>query len=384
MLVGIDASRASAARRTGTENYSLYLIRNLLALGGEHRFRLYFREAPEPSLLPGAAEERVIPFPRLWTHVALSWEMFRHPPDLLFVPSHVLPLVQPPCSVATVHDLGYHYFPQAHTLSQNLYLRWSTRHNARSATRVLADSEATRRDLIRLYGIPEARIAVVYPGRDESLVPVHDPLLLDAVQARYGLRAPYILYLGTLHPRKNLVRLVQAFAHLQSRASETAYPLARLQLVLAGQKGWLYEEVFAEVKRLGLEGRVVLTGYVAGEDLPALLSGAEAFAFPSLYEGFGFPVLEAMACGVPVVCSGTSSLPEVAGDAALLVDPLDVEAIGSALFRLLTDDKLSRELVARGLEQVQRFSWRRCAQQTLANFEQAARVAASRRPRAVD
>jgi glycosyltransferase involved in cell wall biosynthesis len=375
MLVGIDASRASAARRTGTENYSLHLIRGLLALESEHRFRLYFREPPAPGLLPEGVDQRVIPFPRLWTHVALSWEMFRRPPDLLFVPSHVLPLVHPPCSVVTVHDLGYHYFPQAHTLSQNLYLRWSTRHNARSARRVLVDSDATRRDLVRLYGIPEAKIETVYPGRDESLAPVHDPLLRDAVQDRYGFRAPYILYLGTLHPRKNLVRLVQAFERLRSRASETEYPLSQLQLVLAGQRGWLYREIFSEVQRLGLEGSVILTGYVADQDLPALLSGAEIFAFPSLYEGFGFPVLEAMACGVPVVCSSTSSLPEVAGDAALLVEPLDVEAIASALFRLLTEPDLRRELVELGFAQARRFSWRRCAEEAMAVLEQAARGA---------
>ncbi|MGC9333248.1 MAG: hypothetical protein ACP5JJ_03810 [Anaerolineae bacterium] len=131
MLIGIDASRASAARRTGTENYSLHLIGELLMIGGAHRFRLYFRDPPAAGLFAGDPEQRVIPFPRLWTHVALSYEMFRRPPDLLFVPSHVLPLVHPRCSVATVHDLGYHYFPQAHTLTQNLYLRWSTRHNAR-------------------------------------------------------------------------------------------------------------------------------------------------------------------------------------------------------------------------------------------------------------
>jgi glycosyltransferase involved in cell wall biosynthesis len=372
MLVGVDASRASAARRTGTENYSLHLIQELLALDAGQRYRLYFREPPAPGLFAGHAEQRVISMARLWTHLGLSWEMFRRPPDLLFVPSHVLPLVHPPVSVVTVHDLGYHYFPQAHTLSQNLYLRWSTRHNARSARRVLADSEATRRDLVELYRVPEAKIDVVYPGRDESLAPVKDPLLRDTVQARYRCRTPYILYLGTLHPRKNLVRLVQAFARLRARASETEYPLNRLQLVLAGQKGWLYHEIFAQVRELGLEDLVILTGYVADEDLPALLSGAEAFAFPSLYEGFGFPVLEAMACGVPVVCSSTSSLPEVAGDAALLVEPRQVEAIASALFRLLTEPDLRRELVQRGFAQTQRFSWRRCAQETMAAFDHAA------------
>jgi len=214
MRIGIDASRATAARRTGTENYSLHLIRALLALDGPHEFRLYFNQPPPPDLFPVDVEQRVIPFPRLWTHVRLSWEMARQAPDLLFVPSHVLPLIHPRRSVVTVHDLGYHYYPETHTLSQNLYLRASTRFNARAAARLVADSEATRRDLMRYYGTPGDKISVVYPGRDESLAPVRDAALLAAVRERYGLRGSYLLYVGTLHPRKNLARLVQAFGAL--------------------------------------------------------------------------------------------------------------------------------------------------------------------------
>jgi glycosyltransferase involved in cell wall biosynthesis len=374
MLIGVDASRAATARRTGTENYSLYLIRELLALEGAHRFRLYFNLAPSWDLLAGAAEWRVMPFPRLWTHLRLSWEMLIDPPDLLFVPSHVLPLVHPRRSVVTVHDLGFLYYPEAHTLSQNLYLRWSTRHNARAATRILADSQATRRDLVHHYSIPNSKIAVVYPGRDETLAPVTDPALLSAVRARYGMAGPYLLYVGTLHPRKNLVRLIQAFGSLlQPSADGPRAPTAGLQLVLAGQKGWLYGEILDQVRKLGLADRVVLTGYVPEADLPPLLSGALAFVFPSLYEGFGLPLLEAMACGTPVICSNVSSLPEVAGDAALLVDPTDSEALAAGLARLVADEGLRRELIERGFRQMQRFSWRRCAEETLQVLEEVGR-----------
>ena len=372
MLIGIDASRAVATHRTGTENYALHLIRELLALGGGHRFRLYFRQAPPAGLFAPGAEERVIPFPRLWTHLALSREMLAHPPDLLFVPSHVLPLIHPRRSVVTVHDLGYHYHPEAHTTWQNLYLRWSTRHNARNASRILADSEATRRDLEHYYHTPPAKIAVVYPGRDENLAPVSDPELLAGVRARYGLEGPYLLYVGTLQPRKNLVRLVQAFARLPSLLAVQEEPQPVPRLVLAGKKGWLHDEIVGQVQALGLEGQVRLTGYVPEADLPALLSGALAFVFPSLYEGFGLPVLEAMACGTPVICSNTSSLPEVAGDAALLVDPYQPEALAQAMLRLVMDGELRGELVARGLQQARRFSWRRCARETLAVLEDAA------------
>ena len=374
MLIGVDASRTVAVRRTGTENYSLYLIRELLALEGAHRFRLYFNQAPQWDLLPGAAEWRVMPFPRLWTHLRLSWEMLADPPDLLFVPSHVLPLLHPRRSAVTVHDLGFLYHPEAHTLSQNLYLRWSTHHNARAATRILADSQATRRDLVHHYSIPESKITVVYPGRDETLAPVTDPALLSAVRARYGLVGPYLLYVGTLHPRKNLVRLVQAFGSLlRSSADGARAPMAGLQLVLVGQKGWLYDDILTQVRKLGLSDRVVLTGYVPDDDLPALLSGALAFVFPSLYEGFGLPLLEAMACGTPVICSNASSLPEVAGDAALLVEPRDTDALADALARLVADEGLRRELVERGFRQMQRFSWRRCAEETLSVLEEVGR-----------
>lgn len=372
MLVGIDASRTTAARRTGTENYSLHLIRELLALAEDHYFRLYFNQAPAHDLLPGGAEWRIMPFPRLWTHIRLSWEMLMRPPDLLFVPSHVLPLIHPRHSVVTVHDLGYHYYPEAHTLFQNAYLHWSTRYNARTATRVLVDSEATRRDLIHYYQIPETKIAVVYPGRDETLAPISDPEALAAVRAHYGLTDAYLLYVGTLHPRKNLARLVQAFAQVLTSQSADSPP-NNLQLVLAGQKGWLYGEIFAQVRRLGLADRVVFTGYVPDDDLPALLSGALAFVFPSLYEGFGLPVLEAMACGTPVVASNVSSVPEVAGDAALLVDPSDVDRLADALRGIVTNAELRHSLVERGFQQVQRFSWRRCAEEALQVLESVGR-----------
>ncbi|MFC2029535.1 glycosyltransferase family 4 protein [Chloroflexota bacterium] len=369
MLIGIDASRSSSIHRTGTENYSYHLIRELLALRSPHVLRLYFRDEPPLGLCErcGAeAECSVMPFPRLWTHARLSWEMRQNPPDLLFVPSHVLPVVHPRRCVATVHDLGYHYHPEAHTLSQNLHLRWSTRHNARAAARIMADSEATRADLIRFYRLPSSKIEVVYPGIDEGLRPVSDAGLLADVSERYGIAGPYLLYVGTLHPRKNLVRLVEAFALAAGDLP------ASLQLVLAGQKGWLYEDILSVIRRHALSDRVRLTGYVPDSDLPALLTGAMAFVFPSLYEGFGFPVLEAMACGTPVVCSSSSSLPEVAGDAALFVDPLSVNALAEGLVQIVQDGVLRARLVERGFRQVNCFSWRRCAEETLGILEEVA------------
>jgi len=279
----------------------------------------------------------------------------------------VLPLLHPRRCVVTVHDMGFQFYPQAHRRSDRLYLRWSTAWNARQATAVLADSEATRRDLLSLCPVDGAKVRVVYLGRDEGLAPVSGRGRLDEVRSRYGIPGRYMLYLGTLQPRKNLDRLVEAFARLAGEPS-----LQGVDLVLAGKRGWLYESLFARVSRLGLEGRVLFPGYVSDADMAALYSGALATVFPSLYEGFGMPVLEAQSCGVPVVTSNNSSLPEVAGDAALQVDPTDVDAIASAIHRVVADETLRAELIRRGFENVKRFSWQKCAQETLAVLESVA------------
>lgn len=361
MLLGIDASRAISPQRTGTENYSLHLIRHLLAFN-DHRYRLYFNGPPPPGLFPPSErwEARAIPFPRLWTHLRLSWEMVRRSPDLLFVPAHVIPLLHPR-SVVTVHDLGYIYYPQAHRASDRLYLDLSTRFNASVASQIIADSEATKNDLVQKYRVPEERITVVYPGC--NLEPVVDEAQWARVKERYHLPDSYILHLGTLHPRKNILRLLEAFGSLSSDFPD-------LHLVLAGKKGWLYEEIFHKAEGLG--GKVHFPGYIASEDLPLLLRGARLFILPSLYEGFGFPILEAMAAGTPVVCSNTSALPEVAGDAALLFDPHDVEAMRETMRKVLEDEALRAELVERGLERAKSFSWERCARETLRVLEKAA------------
>lgn len=354
-VVGIDASRAISTASTGTEGYSYHLIRALLprlAVGCHPR--LYFREAPDAGTFPDA-EHCVIPFPRLWTHLRLSWEMVHHPPDLLFVPAHVLPLVCPEKTLVTVHDLGYRYFPESHPPRQRLYLDWSTRRNVRAATHVLVDSIATRDAIVREYGVYPGKITVAYPGYDSDLGPVRDQETLAAVQARYGIHAPYILFLSRIQPRKNVARLAGAFAQVSARHPE-------LTLALAGPQGWLASPIEARIRELGIESRVRFTGYIAEADKAALISGARVFAYPSLYEGFGFPALEAQACGVPLLSSHTSSLPEVVGDGGLLVDPLDEDTIAEGLSRLLDDVGLRQTLVARGRANLQRFSWSQTAQ----------------------
>lgn len=362
MHIGYDASRVSMATRTGTERYSYELLAALARIDHFNSYTLYCNGLPD--LLPPLAPNfrlRSLPAPRLWTHTRLALETQIHPPDVLLVPSHVVPLLHPSHSVVTIHDLGYLAFPTAHTRARRLELHLTTLWSVRAARRIIAISQATRDDLIRQYRVPPEKISVVYHGVAPDFGPVHDTDRVAAACARYGIRPPYLLYVGTVQPRKNLARLIAAFGQV---AQQTA-AAADLQLVLAGKKGWLTEQIEQQAAAAGVAGQVHFTGFVEDANLPDLLSGALAFVFPSLYEGFGMPVLEAMACGTPVLTSSTSSLPEVAGDAALLVDPCDTSAIAAGLARLIDDAALREALRTRGIAHAATFTWNRCATETL-------------------
>jgi glycosyltransferase involved in cell wall biosynthesis len=359
MRIAVDASRTTVPRLTGTEYYSRALIRALLELGSGHEFHLFFRDSPPPDLFPrsDSVHQHVIPLARLWTHARLALALSRLRPDVTFVPAHTLPFMFPGPAVVTVHDLGFRYFPEAHPLRDRLYLDLTTLYSARRARVVLADSQATASDLTTFYGIPPERIRTVYPGVEPP--PIGD---MAAVRARYSLPERYFLFLGTLQPRKNIAVIVQAYQRWRA-----ANPNDSAGLVLAGHKGWLYDDTWAS----GLPG-VQMTGYIDEADKGALYAGALALVFPSLYEGFGFPVLEAMHCGTPVITSSTSSLPELGGDAALLVDPLDVNAIASKMTRLSANEAQRALLRDKGYTQARRFTWAQAAAQTLQALEQAA------------
>lgn len=356
---GIDISRLATAHKTGTERYTWEVLAAIAQQDYTNEYTLYCRETPaELPELPANMQIRALPMRRLWTHIRLAAELWLHPPDVLFVPSHVVPwnapLIRRMRVVTTVHDLGFLHFPAAHTWSQNLYLRLSTYWATRAAHTIIAISQATADDLVAYTGVDPARVVVIPHGVSPRFHP-------DTPIAQQETR--YFLYVGTLQPRKNLMRLIHAFAQAQ------CHPQTRL--LIAGRKGWLSEPLEHEIARLGLHGRVQLLGYVADEQLPGLLAGARAFVFPSLYEGFGMPVLEAMASGAPVLCSNTSALPEVAGDAALLVDPLDVDAMAVQLTRLDQDDQLYAELRQRGLAHARQFSWQACAYATIRALREA-------------
>jgi len=370
-LIGIDASRATVTHRTGTESYSLHIIRELLSLPTDHRFRLYFRDDPPAGLFPESAhvETVVIRQARLWTHLGLGRVVRADPPDVLFVPAHVIPWphVGSVPAVVTVHDVGYRHYPQAHPLAQRLYLDWSTAHSVRTASAVIAVSQVTANDVSAAYHIPMSNIHIVHSGVDESFSPVTDLHHIVRVRDRYSIPGPYILHVGSIHPRKNALRLVKAFTRV-------ARVVPDLQLVFAGRPGWGFDRLKQVVREANIQDRVIFCDYVPDHDMPALYSAARVCAFPSLYEGFGFPALEAMACGVPMVCSNSSSLPEIAGEAALTFNPLNVAEISEALIRVLTDEELHALMARRGLDRARQFSWKSAARDTLQLLEETAKL----------
>jgi glycosyltransferase involved in cell wall biosynthesis len=325
----------------------------------------YDRHPPVPLTAPLDALPRyVVPWGayrwRLTTALrhllGLSMDRFFTGVDLFHATEHLLPRFSSVRTVFTLHDLIFLFHPETHKPLNRWFLTLMMPRFLRAADAVIAVSECTKRDAVRFYGIPEEKITVIYEGVNPRFRPA-SPETIAAVRARYGLPEHFILYVGTIEPRKNLTALLEAFHHLLATHD--------LRLVIVGKKGWLYEGFFRRLRELGLEDRVIFTGYVPDEDLPAIYSAADLFVFPSLYEGFGLPVLEAMACGTPVICSNTSSLPEVAGDAALLVDPTDVRALAGAMERALTDEHLRSELMAKGLERARWFTWEKAAAKTL-------------------
>lgn len=300
---------------------------------------------------------------RIWhrARLPIPIEHWVGPVALVHAPDFTLPSVRKGTrTLLTVHDLSFVRAPEGATPALRAYLNRVVPRSVARADHVLADSEATRQDLIALYHTPPEKVSVLYSGVEERFAPVTDEARLRAVRARYGLGdGPFILSVGTVQPRKNYARLIEAFRRLDA---------PDLHLVIAGGRGWLDDPLYAQVEALRLQGRVHFIGFVGDDDLPALYSAASVFAFPSLYEGFGLPPLEAMACGVPVVASRASSLPEVVGEAGLLVDPYDIDALAEALARALSDETLRRTLIARGGEQAKKFSWAAAARQLLGHY----------------
>lgn len=360
MRVGVNAALMSSRggyRQTGVSRY----IRELLS-------------ALPPELAPG---EEVLSFgldhPAIadrpaariaWEQTALPIEAGLKQLDVLHGPLHVVPFASTIPAVITVHDLAFLHFPDRVPRSRRLYLTPGTRVSARRARKVIAISRSTADDLMKWLDLPATRIEVIPLAPPASIQPMSGEAL-DTFRRRVVADRPYLLSVGTLEPRKNLITLLRAFASLASTIPH--------DLVLVGPEGWLNQGLDETLQTLDLRDRVRLTGFVSDEDLSGWYSAAVCFVFPSVYEGFGLPPLEAMHCGVPVVTSNVSSLPEVVGDAALMVDPLDVDALAGAISRVLSDAALANDLRARGRMRAGQFSWQRTARETLAVYREAAR-----------
>lgn len=357
-VIGVDGSRLGTPERTGTENYASEITRHLLGLDLPVRWRLYLNAAAGSDThrhwFP-RAETRPIPAPRLWTHARLSAEMVRRPPAVLFVPSHVVPLLHP-ASVVTIHDLGYLRYPETHPPAQRRMLDLTTRWSARVARHIIVPSRATKDDLIRACGVDERKITVVHHGVSDRFgcVPAS---AVQQLRVRLALPDRYVLTVGTLQPRKNVETLAQAVAMVNNQGTNCT-------LVIAGKRGWLADQVLERLEAIALGGRLRLLDYINDDDLPALYAGASCYVQPSLFEGFGLPVVEAMSSAVPVLVSNASSLPEVAGNGAEVFDPGNADALGAALRIILCSPERSRELADRARRRSSHFSWQRAAEDT--------------------
>ena len=298
---------------------------------------------------------------RLRLPIPVEW--FTGPVDIFHSTDFVLPPVRQARTILTVHDLTFMRLPECAEAGLRAYLTRVVPRSIERADLVLADSQSTKNDLIELLGVSPDKIEVVYAGVEKRFRPMEGEIALERVKKRYGLDFPFILGLGTLEPRKNFSGLIEAYALMRDKGQGMGD--RGLKLVIAGGKGWLYDEIFARVEELGLAGKVIFPGFVADEDLPALYNLAEIFVFPSLYEGFGLPPLEAMACGTPVVTSDRPSLPEVVGEAGLMVGATDSQELAEAMERVLTDENLRREMREKGLKQAAKFTWEAAAEKLL-------------------
>jgi glycosyltransferase involved in cell wall biosynthesis len=378
MRIGIDYT-AAVRQRAGIGRYTRNLIRALSEIPAGNEYTLFiaggWREGDGLGVWPANFRIRSVPISDRWVHIL--WQRLRLPVpvqaitgrlDLFHSPDFVLPPTGSTPAVLTVHDLSFLRVPQFFVPGFCEYLEGAVSRAVRRAQHILADSHSTRQDLIELMNVDPERVTVLYPGVEPRFQPLAEIEALESVRARYELPQRFILGLSTLQPRKNFAGLIEGFSRLLSTGSDEPR-IAAVKLVIAGGKGWMYEEILAQVERSGLGDRVHFAGFVADDDLPALYNLAEIFAFPTWYEGFGLPALEAMACGTPVVTASNSSLPEVVGEAGLMVDAADSDGLAEAMSRLLADAGLRMRLTTAGREQARRFSWEDSARGLLEVYE---------------
>lgn len=368
MIIGIDASRANKKIKTGTEWYSFFLIEELKKISKDekHKIILYSREPLAGTLgkLPVNWENRILKWPPkyLWTNIRLSWEMLINPPDVLFIPAHSVPLIHARNTVVTWHDIGFEKFKHLYSPQAYWYHKWTVRYSLTHAKKVIVISQFTRDEILELFHIPDEKMSVVYNGYDDKKF--HDRLdgaAVKKVLEKYKISSPYIFFVGRLEEKKNILGLVKAFWELKNNLR---LQKGEIKLVLAGRRGYGYDKVEKFIKEHDLLKDVSELDWVPEEDKPYLLAGAKVFCFLSFYEGFGIPILEAMACDVPVLASDIPPLREIGNDAALYADPKDPKEIARQMKLLLEDENLKKDLKKKGLKRAKEFSWQKCAEET--------------------
>lgn len=359
MILGIDASQANRKNRTGTEWYAFHLIEEFKKLIGgrsDITVKLYVRDLPQVDLvnnLPSNFEFKILrwPLPYFWGQGRLSLEMLFHPPDILFCPAHTIPLIHPKKIYTTLHDVGFEDNPELYDQLSLWYHRWSAKFAVKRATHIFTISEFSKKRILEIYKCPPGKLTVTHLGVDLRFSAA-DPRVLE----KHGLKTgSYIFFLGRLEPKKNILGMVKAFEVANLPVS----------LVLGGSKVRTKDVEEYLRDRPALRNKIRFLNNIEKDDMPALYHGARLFLFPTFYEGFGLPILEAQASGTPVITSNETSSPEIAGDGAILVNPRSVEQIAGAIKKLLSDESLRSELVQNGLANVKRFSWEECARMTL-------------------
>lgn len=349
MRLGIDISRAFVEEKTGTEEYAYQLIKHIKLMGlDDHRIFLYIKSGSKIDFDPPKNfSVKEIVCNKLWTQIGLSMEIKKNPVDVFFTPSHSIPFIHPKNSIATIHGLEFKYFSECYSPKDRLLLELNVLTSIRWSNKIIAPSENTKRDLVKFYGVDPEKIKVVYHG---ARITNHELRIKNKDKKTFN-----ILFIGRLEKRKNLVNLIKAFEIFKKSC----------KLILAGKGGFGFEEIKKAIAESPNKNDIILKGYVPEKEKEELYKNADVFIMPSLYEGFGLPVLEAMSYGVPVICSNNSSLPEVAGSAGLFVNPNNIQEIAEAMNKIFSDTDFMEEMIKKGFENAKRFSWEKCARETV-------------------
>jgi glycosyltransferase involved in cell wall biosynthesis len=373
MIIGIDGNEANVAKRVGIGEYAYELLKQFSMLESKATFWIYLKDKPNKELPSESAnwQYKIVGPKKLWTQFGLPIHLFlKNPkPDVFFTPTHYAPRFSPVPTVVSVMDLSYIHFPNLFNKSDLYQLKNWTKYSVKNANKVITISKSSKNDIIEEYHVRGDKVAVVYPGIKAKVTLEPHVFPMSELSTKYQISDNFILYVGTLQPRKNIARLIEAFSLLLKNEELSK---SNLQLVIVGKKGWLYEEILEAPKKYNVVDRVKFLDFVPDDELKELYHKAQVFVLPSLYEGFGLPVLEAMQHDCPVITSNISSMPEAGGDAALYVDPKNTADIAEKIKKVITHEPLRKEMIAKGKKQVEKFSWKKSAEETLAILEQVA------------